>query len=284
LKGLGISSMATGGIVTQTGLINAHAGEAIANTSDMSAIKSGIIKLGDYTRQMIKSIEVGTAAQQSIRAIQEQSLSVMKETKLGIDKTVDVIQSSASGSGGSGSGGSAPGQYSGENAPITTPWTPMGPPEQGYAQLPEYDPSTWNNTTTGTPSDISEPSTTNPSEVESRTTRLPKQKTFEEMSDEERYTAGFRKTHNGNWYIPSGITPVFPSAAVGGKVVQSGLANVHAGEIISPIEKILPQTQPQSSSNTFNINISIQGNAADDVTDRMILKIKRELYGMGMVR
>ena len=81
--------------------------------------------------------------------------------------------------------------------------------------------------------------------------------------------------------------PNYPSLAVGGLIGQGGLFEGHAGEIVSPIEKILPAIREGNNTTTVEgnkevtFNITINGNADSRTTDEMINKIKRELFGVG---
>lgn len=84
------------------------------------------------------------------------------------------------------------------------------------------------------------------------------------------------------------ITGFFDSilpAAEGGYITQSGLVNVHKGELIGPLSSILPQTTTTTSTTTNSgirdIHVVINGNATPEVTDDMIRKIKKELGGYG---
>lgn len=64
------------------------------------------------------------------------------------------------------------------------------------------------------------------------------------------------------------------SLATGGSIKKGGLFNLHAGEAV------VPATQNTSNQN-ISINVTINGNADQAVTDAMIRKIKQELYGRG---
>ena len=82
----------------------------------------------------------------------------------------------------------------------------------------------------------------------------------------------------------------YPEAAKGGLVQREGLVNVHPAEIISPIEKILPQGRGENGNTrieenkTINFNININGQAADERTAMDLVNIiKRELFGVGWV-
>jgi len=83
-----------------------------------------------------------------------------------------------------------------------------------------------------------------------------------------------------------------PQMATGGLILSDGIIKAHAGEVIGPIERVTsvvaqaaniaqPATTKQTNQ-TVNINITINGNATKEVTDDMIRKIKRELFGRGM--
>jgi len=85
-----------------------------------------------------------------------------------------------------------------------------------------------------------------------------------------------------------GTLKLLYSAASGGFLKSSGVINAHAGEVIGPLSAIAPMISQATnnttttSSNNISINISINGNADKDVTDDMIRKIKRELFGRGV--
>jgi hypothetical protein len=81
-----------------------------------------------------------------------------------------------------------------------------------------------------------------------------------------------------------------PSAAKGGLLKADGLINAHAGEVIGPLnqvasamagaaQQIAPSVAPTQN---ITVTVTIQGNATNDVTDDMIRKIKRDLFGRGV--
>lgn len=99
----------------------------------------------------------------------------------------------------------------------------------------------------------------------------------------------------GNIYkiYPNGTRVLWrkaPSLAVGGIIKEAGLIQAHAAEVISPISSITDmidkvataraeKEQPVSQNITYDIDVIVQGNATTEVTDDMIIKIKRELFG-----
>ena len=77
-------------------------------------------------------------------------------------------------------------------------------------------------------------------------------------------------------------------AAEGGLITQTGLVNVHRGEVIGPIDSILPSlimssasAPRQQTSAPITVNINIEGSATKEVTDDMIRKLERHFIGRG---
>lgn len=82
------------------------------------------------------------------------------------------------------------------------------------------------------------------------------------------------------------------SAAAGGLLKAGGLINAHAGEVIGPLGQVastiasaanITSNNSSASSQNISINITVNGNADQNVTDEMIRKIKKELFGRGVI-
>lgn len=89
-----------------------------------------------------------------------------------------------------------------------------------------------------------------------------------------------------------GSLKLISSMASGGLLTKGGLINAHAGEVIGPLGQVastLAQAATVNSTNNsatnqnITVNITITGDATKDVTDDMIRKIKRDLFGRGVV-
>lgn len=93
----------------------------------------------------------------------------------------------------------------------------------------------------------------------------------------------------GSAPMPAGWKP--PSLDIGGLITKTGGVLAHAGEAITPISKITDlmkmsgsQAPPADTkpNQDITISITINGNATKDVTDDMVRKIKKELFGRGV--
>lgn len=83
-----------------------------------------------------------------------------------------------------------------------------------------------------------------------------------------------------------------PSMAAGGIITGAGLINAHAGEVIGPLGQVAglitqavtnTNVTTNTSSPNVNITINISGNATKEVIDDMVRKLKRELFGRGVL-
>jgi hypothetical protein len=82
------------------------------------------------------------------------------------------------------------------------------------------------------------------------------------------------------------------SLQIGGFLKSDQLIKAHAGEVVAPFEKIAGMigngnssggtSNNTSTTNDISVTINISGNADKDVTDDMIRKLKKELFGRGV--
>jgi hypothetical protein len=81
------------------------------------------------------------------------------------------------------------------------------------------------------------------------------------------------------------------SAASGGLLKASGLINAHAGEVIGPLGQVAStiasaatiNNNAGGSNQNISITVNINGNADQAVTDDMIRRIKKDLFGRGVI-